>query len=121
MDKSAETTAGAVSVSVALLLPGVESVTPAGAATLAVFAKLPVVAGSTVPLIVKVAVPVLSRSTVTLMSPVPLAGQVPLAAVHVQVAPVMLDGIVSVTVAPVTSLGPPLLTVTVYVIGAPGV
>src|SRR5437764_1415929 len=51
------------------------------------------------------------------MFPVPLAAQFP---TQVQLAPVMVDGTVSVTVAPVTALGPAFDTTIVYVMGAPG-
>ncbi|HQP88359.1 MAG TPA: hypothetical protein PLL76_19085, partial [Thermoanaerobaculia bacterium] len=44
-----------VSVSVALLLPGVESVTPAGAVTVAVLASVPVAVAETVAVTVYVA------------------------------------------------------------------
>ena len=57
------------------------------------------------------------------MLPEPLA--VPLEPVPVntavQVPPVMAAGIVSATVAPVTKLGPALVTTIVYVIPNPGV
>src|SRR5712671_208326 len=89
-------TAVMVSVSVALLLAGVGSVTPAGAATVA--------------LTVKVAVPPLSRLTAAAMLPLPLAGQLePAEAAQVQAPKVRLAGALSVTVAAVTALGPLLL------------
>ena len=102
----------AVSVSVALLFPGVGSVTVAGGVTVAVFTKFPVAVDSTVPVIVKVALPPAARLTVVLMSPLPLAAPPEPAPTYtaVQVAPVSVAGIVSVIVAPVTKLGPVLLT-----------
>src|SRR4029077_9040936 len=99
-----------VSVSVALLLPGVGSVTPAGAATVAVLAIEPVALPAPLALTVNVAVPPLSRLTNTEMLPLPLAGQLePADAAQVQVPKVRPDGAVSVTVAPVTALGPLLV------------
>ena len=99
-----------VSVSVALLLPGVGSVTPAGVATEAVLLKVPVALADKVPVAVKVAVPPFIRFTLALILPLPLAGQLELAeAVQVQVTPDSDAGKVSATVAPVTSFGPPLL------------
>ena len=96
-----------VSVSVALLLPGVGSVVPDGTDTVAVLLSVPVADALTVALTVYVAVPLASRFTVSLMLPLPEAVQLePADAVHVQVTPVKLAGIVSLTVAPVTSLGP---------------
>src|SRR5437868_5888539 len=60
--------------------------------------------------------------TVSFRLPVPFAAQVapPLPA-HVHVAPLMPAGSVSVTAAPVASLGPALLTTTRYVNPTPGV
>src|SRR5215831_12579375 len=99
-----------VSVSVALLLPGVGSVTPAGVAILAVLAIEPVALPATVALTVKVAVPPLSRLTLAEMLPLPLAGQLdPALAAQVQLPMVSPAGAVSVTVAPVTALGPLLV------------
>jgi hypothetical protein len=55
------------------------------------------------------------------MLPEPLAGQVdPAEALHVQLIPLKVAGNVSVTVAPVTLLGPLLVTVMVYVTDVPG-
>src|SRR5438132_431421 len=111
-----------VSVSVALLLPGVGSVTPAGAATEAVLVSDPVAAGSMFPVRVYVAVPPTGRWSVVLMLPVPLAAPQlePADATHAQVAPVRAAGTVSVTPAPMTELGPLLVTMIVYVSGVPG-
>ena len=102
----------AVSVSVALLFPGVGSVTVAGGVTVAVFTKLPVAVASTVPVIVKVALPPDARLIAVPMFPLPLATPLEPAPAYtaVQVAPVSVAGIVSVIVAPVTKLGPVLLT-----------
>src|SRR5690242_5291795 len=99
-----------VSVSVALLLPGVGSVVPAGAAIVAVLARLPVALALTVPASVNVAVPPTGMFTVAAMLPLPDAGPLaPPAYTAVQVAPVMVAGTVSATVAPVALLGPALL------------
>ena len=61
-----------VSVSVAELLAGVESVTPAGAAIAAVLLTLPVAVATTVAEMVNVADAPTGRSTVVLMLPLPL-------------------------------------------------
>src|SRR5512132_372396 len=99
-----------VSVSVALLLAGVGSVTPTGAAMVAVLAIEPLALPATVALTVKVAVPPLSRLTEAEMLPLPLAGQLdPADAAQVQAPKVRLAGAVSVTVAAVTVLGPLLV------------
>ncbi len=99
-----------VSVSVALSFAAFGSVTPPGAAIVAVLASDPVADAATVPVAVKVAVPPTGRLTAAAMSPLPLAGQVaPPAAAHVQLMPVKIPENVSLTVAPVTALGPALL------------
>jgi hypothetical protein len=109
-----------VSVSVALLLPGVGSLTPAGAAMLAVLETEPVALADTVAFTVKVAVPPLSRLTLADMLPLPLAGQLePALATQDQVPIVSPDGAVSATVAPVTALGPLLVATIVYTVPAP--
>src|SRR3954451_2842113 len=98
-----------VSLSVAELLPGVGSVTPAGAATVAVLVSVPVAAAEMVQLAVEVALPPLGRLAVSLMFPEPEAVQVPPPApTHVQVQ-VSEAGKVSATVVPVALLGPALL------------
>ena len=98
------------SVSVAVLFAGVGSVTPAGAAIVAVLTRLPVAEATTVPVTVNVAVAPTGRSTEALMLPLPLAGQAPPpAAEHVHVTPDSAAGIVSVTVAAVTADGPVLV------------
>jgi hypothetical protein len=101
-----------VSVSVAVLLPGVGSVTPVGAETLAVFAIVPSASSATVAVNVKVAELPLVKLTVVLMLPVPAAAPQlePFVAVQVHVALVNLAGNVSTTGALVTLLGPLLVT-----------
>src|ERR671931_1350248 len=107
-----------VLLSVALLSPA-GSLTPAGAATDAVFVIVPELA-VTVAVAVKVALPPLSRSMLAAILPLPLAGQLdPAEAAHVQVTPETCAGKLSVTVAPVTALGPALLATIVYVSVAP--
>lgn len=102
-------------VTVVVLLPGSGSVTPVGGVTLAVLAIGPVAFAGTCAVTVNVAVPPFARLTVVLMLPVPLAvlQAEPDDAVHVQATPVSTLGMVSVTVAPVTGLGPSLVTVIV--------
>src|SRR3989442_135031 len=97
-----------VSVSVAELLPGVGSVAPPGAVTVAVFAREPVAIAATVALTVNVAIPPTGRLTVVPMSPLPEAEphEPPAEPPQVQLTPVRVAGMVSVTVAPVTELGP---------------
>src|SRR5579883_608512 len=113
-----------VSVSVALLLSGLGSVTPDGGVTVAVLVKVPVAEGSIWTVKVKVTLALTGRSTVVDKEPVPLLGPVtvpPLAlAVDVQLAAVTPAGRGSDTLAPVTSLGPLLLTTMVYVVDLPG-
>ena len=97
-----------VSVSVAVLLPGSISATPAGAVIVAVFTTLTTVEGDMLATTRYVALPPASSETgVAARLPTPLATQVePAEAVHVQVAEVIAAGSVSVTVALATSLGP---------------
>src|SRR3954465_1914252 len=98
--------APSVSLSVSELLPGVGSVTPAGAVTVAVLLSVPVAAAEMVALTVYVTDPPDGRLTVLLMLPDPAAVQVPPPApTQVQVA-VSEAGNVSATVAPVALLGP---------------
>src|SRR5919197_3985011 len=107
-----------VSLSVAELFPA-GSLTPAGATTDAVFTIVgaPVV---TVPLAVNVTVPPDSTLMLVFRFPDPLAGQLePADAAQVHVTPETCAGKLSVTVAPVTALGPALLTTIVYVSVAP--
>src|SRR5262245_4553326 len=103
-----------VSLSLALLLPGLGSVTPAGAVTVAVLARVPVAEGAIRTVKVKVTVALTGRSTVVARAPAPLAGPAtlppPLLSVAVQVAAVTPAGRGSDTLAPVTALGPALRT-----------
>ena len=96
-----------VSVSVAVLLAAVGSVTPAETAADAVFASDPVAVDAIVAVNVNVAVPLGSRSTVVLMLPLPEAGHVdPADAAHVQVAPDNDAGNVSVMAVAIAADGP---------------
>ncbi len=101
-------------LSVPLSLPAAKSVVPAGAATVAVLAIAPVAETSTGAETVNVALPPDNRSTDALRSPPPLAGQLdPAVAVQVQAMAATLKTLgsnASVTVAPVTALGPALAT-----------
>src|SRR5436309_2942924 len=103
-----------LSLSVALLLAGLGSVTPAGGVTVAVLVKLPVAAGSICTVKVKVAVALTGRLAVVARAPLPLAGPVtlppPLLVLNVQLAAVTPAGRGSNTLAPVTALGPLLRT-----------
>ena len=100
-----------MSVSVCELLADVESVTPAGARILAVFASVPVAPAATVAVSEKVAVPPFARLTVVEMLPVPLATPQlePAEATQVHVAFFRPAGNVSLTAAPATALGPLLV------------
>ena len=110
-----------VSLSVAELFAGVGSVTPPGAATVAVFTNVPVADALTAPVTVNVAVAPTGRFTDALMLPLPLAGHnPPPAPAHVQVTPLSDAGIVSVTIAAVTADGPAFPATTVYVTDVPG-
>src|SRR2546422_4346659 len=107
-----------VLLSVAELFPD-GSLTPAGAVMVAVLVMVPEPA-VTVAVAVKVAVPPASKLTLALRLPLPLAGQLdPADAAHVQVTPASCAGKTSLTVAPVTALGPALLATIVYVSVAP--
>ncbi len=76
----------------------------------AVLAIEPLALPATVALTVKVAVPPLRRLTAAERLPLPLAGQLDAAeAAQVQAPKVRLAGAVSVTVAPLTALGPLLV------------
>src|SRR6516164_907658 len=81
-----------VSVSVALLLAGLGSVTPAGGATLAVLSRVPVADGLIWTVKVKVTLAPTGRSTVVARAPLPPVGPLtlppPLLAVVVQLAAV---------------------------------
>jgi hypothetical protein len=102
-----------VSVSVAWLLPAA-SVVPVGARIVAVLLRVPVAVGTTVAVIVYVAVPLVSKSMVSTMLPVPDVVQVePAVATQVQFAPVKVAGRLSVNVAPTTADGPAFFATTV--------
>src|SRR6187401_2432086 len=102
------------SMSLTLLSPRSGSVTPAGGLTVAVLARRPVAEGLTRTVKVKLTLSLTGRSTVVARAPVPLSGPVtvppPLLAVAVQVAAVTPAGNGSDTLAPLTALGPWLLT-----------
>ena len=104
----------AVLVSAAVLLVVLGSVVPLGGVTVAEFSNWPVVPLGTVPVRVKVALVPLIRSTVVEMSPLPLVVAQLLGKgvlqVQVKPAPVRAAGSGSLTVAPVTSLGPSFVT-----------
>src|SRR5262245_37715726 len=110
-----------VDVSELVSLADAGSVVSAGGATVAVLVSVPVASGDTVPVAVKVTEPPAGRSTVVVMLPDPLvAAQLdPGAGLQVQVTLPGTRGKVSVTAAPVTSLGPALVTVMVYVSARP--
>src|SRR6266508_1796291 len=115
MAKSGRTLAGCWLVGVVLGVLG--SVVPLGGVTVALLTNCPVVPLGTVPLSVKMALPPLTRLTVVAMLPVPLAAPHAFGAVAEQVqvnpAPLRAAGSGSETAAPVTSLGPLLVTTTV--------
>src|SRR5580765_8766562 len=120
MDRSA--LAPRASTSVAELLPGLLSVTPPGAVTVAVLLNEPVARLETVQVEVYVTLPPAGRLTVSLMEPANgPAVQVPPPAPTQVVLQVSEAGNVSATVAPVAALGPALLAVMVYVTEPPGV
>ena len=107
-------TEATVSVSVAVLLARLGSVTPAGGAMVAVLTMEPVALPATVASTVNVAVPPLSKFTLAEMLPLPLAGQLePTLATQLQALNVRAAGAVSATVAPTTALGPPFVATTV--------
>src|SRR5262245_56737645 len=103
-----------LSVSVAVLLVGVGSVTPAGGVTVTVLVRVPVAERAMWTVNVKVTVALTSGSTVVARLPTPLVGPVttppPLLAVATQLAAVTPAGRGSDTLAPITALGPRLLT-----------
>lgn len=103
------------SVSVAELFELLVSTAPAGGAMLAEFVSDPVALAATVAVSVYVAVPLTAKLTVVLMLPLPFAEPQldPAEAVQVQEALVSEAGRTSATAAPVTALGPALLTVIV--------
>src|SRR5438874_1399040 len=120
-------TRAGVSLSVDELLPGVGSVVPAGGVTVAVLTRLPVSDASVVPVTVKTTelpTPLATFTVAARLLPEPVAPLVTEAlpvVLDVQVTPVSPAGIASATLAPVTLLGPLLVTVMVYVTTLPGV
>ena len=101
-------------MSVAELLAPLVSVTPRGAATVAVLVNEPVAAAEIGAVTVNVAVAPTGRVTVVLIEPLPAAAQVPPPApAQVQLIEVTPVGMVSLTAAPATSDGPRLVTTTV--------
>src|SRR4051794_36051135 len=104
-------------MSVAVLLAGVGSVTPAGGVTVAVLARAPAAAGSICTVKVNVTVALTGRSTVVARPPLPPLAPVtappPVWPANAQLPPVAPAGRRSDTLAPVTALGPALLTVMV--------
>src|SRR5262245_27189700 len=101
----------ALSVSVAVLLPGLVS-NPSGGVTVTVLLIEPVADGLIRPTAVKVALPPGSRVTGVRMLPAPLAAPTldPAGATAVQGKGVMTDGNRSLTCALMAVLGPLLLT-----------
>src|SRR5258705_161556 len=112
-DTSAD--AVSVSVSVALLFPGVGSVTPPGSVTVAVLVRFPIADALIVAFTVYVTLLPDGMLTVSLMLPEPAAvfPVAPPAATLVYVTPLSMPGKVSATDAPSASLGPVLVTVIV--------
>ena len=105
-----------VSVSVAVLFPGVGSVMPLGIVAVAVFASEPVAFAAMLAVRVNVTVAPTGRFTDALMLPLPLAGHdPPPAPTHDHVAPLSALGKVSATVSPVTADGPAFDATIVYV------
>src|SRR5437763_1135832 len=106
-------------MSVALLLAGLESVRPAGGATVAVLIRSPVAEARAVPVPVKgteLPAPAAMLTVAARLLPEPLSPLVTEAepvVEEVQVTPVRTAGMVSATLAPTTSLGPLLVTVMV--------
>src|SRR5262249_48868889 len=102
------------SVSVALSLAGLGSVTPAGGLTVAVLTRNPVAAGAICTVKVEVTVAFTGRSTVVPRAPAPMLGPLtlppPVARANAQVAAVAPAGRGSSTLAPLTALGPRLRT-----------
>src|SRR5258708_1078234 len=103
-----------MSVSLSLLSVGSGSVTPVAPVPGGVLTGGPGAGGLTWTGKVKVTVALTGRSTVVARPPVPLTGPVttppPLLAVATQLAAVTPAGSASDTLAPVTALGPALLT-----------
>src|SRR5437667_311424 len=112
-------TGAAVSVSVELLLLWLLSLVPCGAVTVAVLTRSAVAAGLAVPVTVKTTelpAPAAMLTVAARLFPEPVAPvlteALPLV-VEVQVTPVRVAGMVSVTLASVALLGPLLVTVMV--------
>src|SRR5262245_27536452 len=105
-----------LSMSVAVLLLRLLSVSPAGGVTVAVLTRVPVALGLTLAEKEKVTLAPTGRSTRVLRSPVPLLGlpelmaPPPLPPTNVQVSLVTPAGTASATLAPLATLGPLLLT-----------
>src|SRR5262245_8982960 len=105
-----------LSISVAVLLLRLLSVSPAGGATVAVLTSVPVAVGLTLAEKEKVTLAPTGRSTLVLRAPVPLLGlpeviaPPPLAPTKVQASLVTPAGTASETLAPLATLGPALLT-----------
>jgi hypothetical protein len=120
MDRSA--TGVTASLTVDELLPGSGSFAPEGGATVAVFESVPVISPDRVAVIVKVAVPLTGRSTVVPTLPAPFAAPhcPPADATQLQEAFVSAAGKLSVTGAPITALGPLLVTTIRYETLDPG-
>ena len=111
-----------LSVSVAVLLPGVGSTTVGGTMMVTVLAMVPVAPGAIAAVTVYVAVPPLSSETSSLRGPLPLAlpQADPTEAAQVQLVKVTPAGGLSTTFAPATAFGPALLATIVYVVLVPG-
>ena len=107
------TSGAAVFVSVEALFVRSGSVVPSGTVTVAVFAIATVAHGETLAVTVYVAVPSEPSEMISSMSPEPLEVPLPPANTAVQDTPVNAPENVSTTRAPVTALGPALVTVTV--------
>src|SRR5215813_11124253 len=105
-----------VSMSVAVLLFRLLSVSPAGGVTVAVFTKVPVALALILAEKEKVTLAPTGRFTLVLKAPVPLLGlpeviaPPPLPPTNVHVSLVTPTGTLSRTLAPLATLGPALLT-----------
>src|SRR5947208_2368381 len=112
-------TGAGVSVSVELLLPPLGSVVPDGGVTVAVLTRLAVAEARAVPVTVKITelpAPAAMLTVAARLLPEPVAPEVTAAlpaVLEVQLTLVSLTGMLSATLAPVTSLGPALVTVMV--------
>src|SRR5262245_4767997 len=109
-----------VSVSVASL--GVGSTTPGGTCATTRLMSCPVASGATLPVSENVTEPPDTIVTVVAMTSVPFGWAQALGrtAVHVHVTLVRVTGGVSVSVAPVSALGPLFVIAVVYVVCVPG-